>query len=194
MNGTAGEPPASASRILTWPNAISSLRIVLTPVLVALILDRDRTTAGLLLFSFLAATDWVDGWIARHTGQVSELGKVLDPVADRLVIGAGLVAFAIRGALPVWAAGAILVRDVAILVVGGALMAGRGIRIDVRWVGKAATFSLMLAIPWIAWGTLGLPLGEAALVAGWAVFAVGIVEYYVAAGVYLLDIRRALAG
>ena len=194
MNGTAGEPPASASRILTWPNAISSLRIVLTPVLVALILDRDRTTAGLLLFSFLAATDWVDGWIARHTGQVSELGKVLDPVADRLVIGAGLVAFAIRGALPVWAAGAILVRDVAILVVGGALMAGRGIRIDGRWVGKAATFSLMLAIPWIAWGTLGLPLGEAALVAGWAVFAVGIVEYYVAAGVYLLDIRRALAG
>jgi phosphatidylglycerophosphate synthase len=62
----------------------------------------------------------------------------------------------------------------------------------VRWVGKLATFSLMTAIPWIAWGNLGLPLAEAALVCGWAAFAVGIVEYYVAAWVYLQDIRGAL--
>ena len=76
------------------------------------------TTAGLLLFGAVVATDWVDGTIARRTGQVSELGKILDPVADRLAIAAGLIALVVRDVFPVWAALAILVRDVVVLVVG----------------------------------------------------------------------------
>ncbi len=73
------------------------------------------------------------------------------------------------------------------------MLASRQIRLDVRFIGKVATFMLMMAIPWIAWGNLDLPLDEAALVAGWVSFAVGIVEYYVAAGAYVGDIRRAFA-
>ncbi len=69
----------------------------------------------------------------------------------------------------------------------------RSIRLDVRWIGKIATFSLMIAIPAVSWGTLELPLGDAALVVGWAAFALGIIEYYVAAFVYLGDLRSALA-
>ena len=72
------------------------------------------------------ATDWVDGYVARRTGQVSELGKVLDPVADRLAIAAGLIALVVRGVFPLWAALLILVRDVAVLVAGAALLCATG--------------------------------------------------------------------
>jgi len=182
---------APTSRVLTVPNAISFVRIALIPVFVALIVDEDTTSAGIVLFAIVVATDWVDGMIARRTGQVSHLGQVLDPVADRLAIAAGLVALALRDIFPWWAAGAILVRDAAVLLVGVVAVARRSVRIEVRWIGKIATFSLMSAIPWIAWGNLDLPLGEAALVAGWIAFAVGIVEYYVAAIAYAGDLARA---
>jgi cardiolipin synthase len=192
MNASDGGTTPTSSRIVTLPNAISALRIALIPAFWVLIVDPDTTTVGLLLFGAVMATDWVDGTIARRTGQVSDVGKVLDPVADRAVILAGLIALVVRGAFPVWAASLIVVRDVAVLVGGGLLLAGRKVRIDVRWVGKLATFSLMTAIPWIAWGTLGLPLAEAALVCGWVAYAVGITEYYVAAWAYLRDIRSAV--
>jgi cardiolipin synthase len=182
---------APSSRVATVPNLISAIRILLIPLFVALIVDPDTTTAGLIVFGIVVATDWVDGLVARRTGQVSELGKVLDPVADRLAIAAGLIALAIRGVFPWWAAALILVRDVAVFVVGVAVLWRRDVRIEVRWIGKIATFSLMTAIPFVSWGALGLPLAEAATVIGWAAFAVGIVEYYVAAFVYLRDIRHA---
>ena len=91
-----------------------------------------------------------------------------------------------RGVFPVWAASLILVRDVLILI-AGAVLAGRGLRIDVRWIGKVATFTLMIAIPGVAWGTLGLWPAAAALAIGWLAFVVGIVEYYMAAAVYAND-------
>jgi len=185
--------PGSGDRVATVPNAISALRIALIPVFVWLIVDEDTTTAGLIMFGFVVATDWVDGTIARRTGQVTELGKVLDPVADRLAIAAGLIALAVRGVFPVWAAVLILVRDVAVLLVGVVLLARRHVRIEVRWIGKVATFSLMVAVPAVAWGALDLPLAAAATAVGWVSFTVGIVEYYVAAAVYARDARRALA-
>jgi cardiolipin synthase (CMP-forming) len=194
MDTSEGTPAAgSGRRVLTVPNAISALRIALIPVFVALIVDHDTTTAGLVMFGCVVATDWVDGTIARRTGQVSELGKVLDPVADRLAIAAGIIALAIRGVFPVWAAVAIIARDVAVLGVGLFLLARRHVRIEVRWIGKVATFSLMVAVPAIAWGALALPLAAAATAVGWVCFAVGIVEYYIAAWVYAQDARRMLA-
>src|SRR5712691_7287606 len=90
----------ASSAILTIPNALSFVRIALIPVFVWLILDRDSTFGGLLLFGAVASTDWVDGAVARATRRVSELGKVLDPVADRLSIAAGLIALIVRGAFP----------------------------------------------------------------------------------------------
>jgi cardiolipin synthase (CMP-forming) len=186
-------PDRASSAIVTVPNLLSFLRILLIPVFVALIVHRPTTTEGLILFSAVAATDWIDGWVARRTGQVSELGKILDPAADRLAIAAGLIALVVRGVFPLWAALLILGRDAAILIAGALVIAGTRIRLEVRFIGKVATFTLMMAIPWIAWGNLDLPLAEAALVAGWATFAVGIAEYYVAAGAYVGDLRRARA-
>ena len=191
MNSTASEPSPSPSRVLTVPNGISAARIALIPLFVALILDHDTTTVGLVLFAIVVASDWVDGTIARRTGQVSDVGKILDPVADRLAIAGGLIALVIRGIFPLWAAAAILARDVAVLLVGAVALVRRDVRVEVRWIGKLATFSLMAAIPMVSWGSLGLPLAAAATVGGWAAYAVGIVEYYVAAFAYLGDIRRA---
>jgi cardiolipin synthase len=190
MNATPRDPPPS-SRIVTVPNLISTIRIVLIPAFVVLILDHDTTAAGLILFGVVVATDWVDGVIARRTGQVSELGKILDPTADRLAIAAGLIALAVRGVFPWWAALSILVRDIVVLAVGLVALLRGDLRIEVRWIGKIATFSLMMAIPLVSWGALDLPLAAAATVIGWAAYAVGIVEYCVAAIGYLGDVRRA---
>ena len=94
---------------------------------------------------------------------------------------------------PLWAGLAVIVRDVAVLVVGAALLAGRGIRIDVRFLGKSATAILMIAIFCIAWGNFDLPPSGFFLAVGWVLFGVGIVESYLAASWYLGDILRARA-
>jgi len=176
--------------ILTIPNVLSLARILLIPAMVSLILREGSEAAGLLLWGLLSATDWIDGALARRTGQVSELGKVLDPTADRLVIAAGLIAIVVRGAFPLWAALLILVRDALILLAGLAALLSAGVRIDVRWIGKVATFGLMVGVPLVAWGHFGLPLPAAATALGWIFFAVGIVEYYVATALYAGDLRR----
>ncbi len=179
------------SGILTVPNLISFVRIALIPVFVPLIVDPDTAFAGLVLFAAVVATDWVDGVVARATGQVSELGKVLDPVADRLAIAAGLVALVVADAFPLWAALLILVRDAMILLTGLVLLAARRATIDVRYIGKVATFALMTAIAAIAWGNLGGPFAPAFIACGWVFYGVGIVEYFVATGLYARDLRRA---
>ena len=188
--GTGSEGSATTA-ILTLPNVISFSRILLIPVFVPLLLRPGTEVAGLLVLGIASASDWVDGYVARRTGRVSELGKLLDPTADRLVIAAGLIALAARGALPLWAALLILLRDLTVLLGGALLLALRHIRVEVRVIGKAATFSLMMAVPLIAWGSFNLPLAAAALAVGWTAYAVGIVECYVAAGLYASDSVKA---
>jgi cardiolipin synthase (CMP-forming) len=180
-------------RILTLPNVISFARIALIPSFVWLIVERRTTFTGLVVFGVVVATDWVDGAIARATGQVSEFGKVLDPVADRLAIGAGLIALVVRDAFPLWAALLILARDALILIAGLVLLSARRVRIEVRYIGKMATFALMAAIGCIAWGELGYPFAPAFLAIGWVFYAVGIVESYVATALYAGDLRAAIA-
>jgi cardiolipin synthase (CMP-forming) len=192
MRGTTETMPAS-SAVVTVPNLLSFARIALIPAFCWLSANERTRLWGILLFAVVVSTDWVDGYVARRTGQVSELGRILDPVADRLAIGAGLLTFAITGIFPFWAALLILVRDVAVLLGGAAVLWGKDIRIEVRWIGKIATFSLMVAIAWIAWGNAGGPLGELLLVGGWLAYVVGIVEYYIAAGLYAIDVRDVLA-
>ena len=191
MRGTTETVPAS-SAVLTVPNVLSFARIALIPVFCWLTANGSTQLWGIALFAVVVSTDWVDGYVARRTGQVSELGRILDPVADRLAIGAGLITFAVIGLFPFWAALLILLRDVALLLGGAAVLWGKRLRVDVRWIGKIATFSLMAAIAWIAWGNAGGPLGEVLLVGGWLAYVVGIVEYYVAAGLYVMDVRDAL--
>lgn len=188
---TRTTPPTD--RLLTIPNAISLLRIALVPVFAMLIVDRDTTAVGFTVFAVVLATDWLDGVVARGMGQVSEVGKVLDPLADRIAIAAGLVALVARDAFPLWAALPILLRDSLVLVAGILLLARGGKRIDVRYIGKVATFSLMAAIGAVAWGNLGYALAPAFLACGWVLYGAGIVEMVVATVLYARDARDALA-
>jgi cardiolipin synthase len=192
MRGTTETMPAS-SAVVTVPNILSSARIAAIPLFCWLAANERTRLWGILLFAVVVSTDWVDGYVARRTGQVTELGRILDPVADRLAIAAGLLTFAVSGVFPFWAALLILVRDVAVLLGGAMLLWGRDLRVDVRAIGKIATFSLMAAITWISWGNADGPLGDVLLVGGWLAYAVGIVEYYLAAGLYAIDVRDALA-
>ncbi len=191
-NPSTGRGRAPSRRaILTVPNLLSLLRIVAIPFVVIALLHHGTEAAGLLGFGVLASTDWVDGYLARRTGAVTEVGKLLDPVADRLAVISVLVALVVRNAFPLWAAALVVFRDAALLLVG-ALVLRRGIRIDVRPVGKAATLLLMTGIPLVAWGAFDLWLAGAATVVGWVCYAAGIVLSYTAAARYAVDLRDAL--
>jgi cardiolipin synthase len=192
MRGTTDTVPAS-SAVLTIPNLLSAARIVAIPLFCWLTAGSDTRLAGIALFAVVVGTDWLDGYVARRLSQMSELGRILDPVADRLAIAAGIITFTIVGIFPFWAALLVLVRDVAVLLGGATLLWSRNLRVDVRGIGKIATFSLMMAITFIAWGNAGGPLGEVLLAAGWLAFVIGIVEYYIATGIYAIDIRDAMA-
>lgn len=189
-------PPSAGTatrRVVTVPNALSAFRILLIPVFVVLLLDEDTRLAGFLVMGAVVSTDWIDGVIARRTGQITELGKLLDPLADRLAMGAAIVTLVVVELLPLWAAVIVLARDAIVLVAAIWLAVTRGPRIDVRPIGKYGTFTLMWAIPAIAWGNASLPLDDVARVFGWVWFSVGVVEYYVAAGAYAFDLRRTVA-
>ena len=187
-----GVAPARLDRIATVPNVLSLFRILLIPVFVVLILHHGTETSGLLLLGAVVATDWVDGYIARHTDQVSTVGKILDPVADRLAIIAALVAIVARDAFPLWAALLVIVRDGLILLAGFAMLIALKVRLEVRWIGKAATFGLMSGIPLVAWGNFGLSLHRIALLVGWVLYGIGIVLYYAATAIYAADVARAV--
>ena len=181
-------PPAT-NRILTIPNLLSMLRLLLIPVFVLLLLHHGTELAGLLVVGAVMSTDWVDGYVARRTNSVSELGKLLDPASDRLAMAAAIIALVVRGAFPLWAALLILVRDALVFVAGVLLLGSRGRRIDVRPIGKVGTFVLMTTVPMIAWGHFGLPLSQMMTAIGWVFFPVGILEYYVATALYVGDVR-----
>ena len=181
----------ASRRILTVPNALSFVRILLIPLFVTLLAGEGTRLAGFVLMGAVLSTDWVDGVIARRTGQVTELGKVLDPVADRLAVITALVTLVVLRLFPLWAAGIVVARDLALLA-GGLYLFRKGIRIDVRMIGKYATFVLMWAIPLIAWGNADLPIDDLAAVMGWVWLPVGVAEYYAAAVAYAGDARAAL--
>lgn len=99
------------------------------------------------LLGALGATDWVDGFLARRLHQVSNLGKVLDPVADRILVVSGLIAVAAAGGVPWWFAGATLIREIIVSTLTLVLAALGAARIDVLWWGKVSTFVLMTTFP-----------------------------------------------
>ena len=128
----------SDGRVLTIPNVISVVRLACIPLFCWLLLGADERLAAFLLLTFLGCTDWVDGYIARHFDQGSELGKVLDPTADRLLL---LVAVdrADRSTAACPLVGRGRSCSCARRVVGGAtlvLAAAGARRIDVHWVGQ----------------------------------------------------------
>ena len=180
-------------RVWTVPNVLSVIRLLLIPVFVYLLFGRDNRAAAASLLAFLGATDWVDGYIARHFDQTSTLGKVLDPTADRLLLLVSVASIIIDRSIPWWIAGLVLFREGAVAIAALVLAAMGARRIDVTWYGKAGTFGLMFAIPFFlaARSTVGWhPLAH---VLAWVCVIPGLVFGYVAAVQYIPLGRRALA-
>lgn len=180
-----------AARIATLPNAVTVTRLGLLPFYVLLLGD-GRVVAACFLLGVLGATDWVDGWLARRFNQVSTVGAVLDPVADRLVFFVGVGASLWFEHFPVVLGVLILIREcsIALLMVGGTMLGMS--RFPVTRLGKMATFAILCAVPWITIGAAG---GAWTLVRiiGWIVAVPGLVMSYVAFFRYLPIVREHLA-
>jgi cardiolipin synthase (CMP-forming) len=194
MEGTTDDAVTSgfARQVLTLPNLITFARLACLPVFLWLLFGKDDRAAAAALLALLGITDWVDGYLARHLGQVSELGKVLDPVADRLLFIVGAGGILIDGSVPTWFAVIVLVRET---LVGGAtlVLAALGARrIDVTWFGKAGTFGLMIAFPLFLASHSDLSWADTAGVLAWIAGIPALALSLYAAVLYVPIARRAL--
>ena len=177
---------AGEDRILTIPNVISVVRLLCVPVFLWLLFDQENRVAAAGLLAILGATDWVDGYIARHYDQVSNLGKILDPVADRVLLIVGVVAILIDGAAPLGVGILSLLREGLVTVAVIVLAACGAARIDVTWYGKAGTFAVMFAFPLFLWASAGDDtVNDLAYVAAWGFAIPGLILGYIALAQYV---------
>lgn len=191
--------PTPEDRVLTIPNLISFARILGVGWFLWLLLVADDVTGAAILLFVIGSTDWVDGFLARRLDQVTELGRKLDPVADRLAMVAAVVGGAIATVdgerlLPLWLVIGLIVREVVMAIAVWAFLRRTGETIHVRWLGKAATFLLYGAIPSLYLGAaLAGGWGSVFRWAGLAAGAIGLALYVVVAVQYLLEMRARLA-
>lgn len=186
--GATGE-----DRVLTVPNAVTAARLAGIAVYGWLLFGAGEQTAAAIVLGVLGATDWVDGQLARRLHQVSTVGKVLDPAADRILVGTAVISIIVHGAVPLWF-GVLTVAREALVSAMVVVLAGLGARrVDVLRVGKVGTLGLMVAYPGflISDGTAGWQ--EPFHVAAWVFGGVGLALAWVAAGAYVRPARAALA-
>ena len=182
-------------RILTVPNLVTLVRLLCIPVFVILLLRPGRAGwyPAALLLGALGVTDGVDGYVARHFNQVSTLGKVLDPLADRLLLGVAAIAIIAVGAVPVWVAVVALIREALVALGFLYVAAAGGRRMDVQWAGKAGTFGLMCALPLFLAGHANDDWHSVAEALAWACVIPALAFGWYAAVTYVPMARKALA-
>lgn len=184
---TASDP---RMRVLTIPNLISFARLLGVPLFLYLFLGTQAWGWAVAVLAVGGTTDWIDGYLARRLGQVSRLGELIDPLADRLYILATLVAFTAREVVPWQFTAALLARELLLL---GSLAVLRRYGYGpppVHYVGKTATFVLLAAFPTLL---LAAAVPSAATVAGalgWGLAWWGLVLYWVAGAMYVIQAAR----
>jgi cardiolipin synthase len=178
--------PGQPLHPLTIPNLVGYTRLAAIPVFLYLALDSGdgRTASAAILFAAIALGDYVDGFLARATGQYSRMGALLDPIVDRLTILSGAVVCWHFELLPRWALAVLVARELVTLALAQAALR-RGLELEVNWLGRAAVWPVMAAIFF------------AMAVDGWfptALFLVGLVTAILATALYLRmgfhDLRR----
>lgn len=175
----------------TIPNVLSFIRLALVPVFLYLLVSgEDIWALGVLVFS--SFSDYLDGVIARRFNQITRLGQLLDPAADRLFIFAALIGLTARDILPLWLTLVIIGRDVLLLVLGITLANFGYGPLPVHHLGKFATFCLFYALPVIM---VGQAFPDAAWVTnpiGWSFALWGAFLYWWAGIVYLIQTARVI--
>ena len=171
------------------PNLLSLLRLVLVPVFLYLLLV-DQFVWALIVLAGASFSDWLDGFIARKFNQVTELGKVLDPAADRLFILASLIGLTANGNIPLWLAIIIIARDVMLLAVYPILATHGYGPLPVHFLGKAGTFSLLYALPLLLMADIFPAAQFIVLPLAWGFAYWGVVLYWIAGFVYVNQVRK----
>lgn len=170
-------------RLWTVPNVLTFIRACAIPVFLWLLFSKDRPGPAGFLLGCLSATDWVDGYIARRFNQVSNFGKMFDPIVDRALLVFCIGGIIIWGGVPLWLGVLVVVREV-VLSLWVIYVTYRGVpRMDVTWFGKKGTFFTMLAFPsilistdteWPGWVTTFFAW------VGWAAVPFGVVFSFIA--------------
>ncbi|CAM3234721.1 CDP-alcohol phosphatidyltransferase family protein [Nocardioides dubius] len=182
----------TSPRIWTVPNALSMLRLAGVPVFLWLVLGPEADGWALALLMVSGVTDWLDGFLARRLNQFSQLGQVLDPVADRLYILAVVVGLALRDVIPWWVAILLPLRDLLLWGLVPFLRTRGYSALPVHFLGKAATFNLLYAFPLLLLGDGDGTIAMLANVFGWAFAFWGIGLYWWAGILYAWQVRTLL--
>ncbi|MCU1471074.1 MAG: CDP-diacylglycerol--glycerol-3-phosphate 3-phosphatidyltransferase [Glaciihabitans sp.] len=178
-----------SSRIFTIPNVLSFIRLALVPVFLVLIIV-GADFAALIVLVISSVTDYFDGVIARRFQQVSRLGQLLDPAADRLFIFAALVGLSVRDIIPWWLVVVIVGRDFMLAAVG-IILANHGYGpLPVHHLGKVATFSLLYALPILMLGEAFREISWITNPIGWAFALWGAFLYWWAGVIYIAETAR----
>ena len=190
--GDPGPQPGD-DRIWTVPNALSVLRLLGVPLFLWLVLGPERDGWAVIVLMVGGATDWLDGKIARAFNQYSSLGRLLDPAADRLYIFATLLALTLRDIIPWWLTALLVGRDVVLAALLPVIRHYRYEPLQVHFIGKAATFNLLYALPLILLGDGDNTLADICRPIGWAFTIWGTTLYYWAAVMYVMQVREMVA-
>ncbi|MFN8101483.1 MAG: CDP-alcohol phosphatidyltransferase family protein [Mycobacterium sp.] len=186
------QPGETRDRVLTVPNVLSVLRLILIAVFVYLLLVSHSYGWATAVLMISGASDWADGKIARLLDQYSRLGELLDPAVDRLYMVVVPVAMAIAGMIPWWIIAVLLVRD-ALLAATLPLLRGRGLTaLPVTYIGKAATFALMSGFPLILLGQWDSLWSRVVGACGWAFLIWGVYMYLWSFVLYVLQVSAVL--
>ncbi len=173
----------------TVPNMLSVLRLLLVPLFLILILN-GHYAWSFAVIAVASATDWLDGQIARRFNQMTRLGQVLDPAADRLFIFATLIGLTINGNIPLWLAIIVASRDVMLLAVYPVLATHGYGPLPVHFLGKAGTFSLLYALPLLLLADIWPSADFVILPLAWGFAYWGIALYWIAGFLYVKQVQE----
>ena len=180
----------TSERILTVPNALSFVRLLLVPVFLWLVLGPQWDELALAVLVISGITDYLDGKLARSLNQMSKIGAILDPVADRFYILAVVIGLGVRDIIPWWLAIILPLRDVFLFCLVPFLRTRGYSSLPVHFLGKAATASLLYAFPLLLLGDADGTIADLANVFGWAFTAWGVSLYWWGGVLYALQVRR----
>jgi cardiolipin synthase len=189
------ETRVQTDRVLTIPNLLSMARLVGVPVFLWLILwpvfgGPKNDGRALLILAASGVSDYLDGKLARRWGQISRLGQLLDPAADRAYVLSTLVGLTWRGIMPWWLTAVLLAREVFIASLLPILRRHGYGPLQTNFLGKAATFCLMYAFPLLLLSDRSDWLGNVASIFGWAFAGWGTTLYWWAGILYAVQARR----
>ncbi len=184
-----GRPPVDHDLVFTVPNLLTVLRFMGVPLFIWLVLAQKEYGFAVLVLAVMAGTDWVDGYVARRFDQASKLGRVMDPLADRLALIAVAVALVIAGVVHWLYLAALMVPDAVLLVLTLFYFHGHP-DLPVSRIGKIRTGLLLLGTPMLVLSKLDVPLAGFLYVAAWVVLGLGLAGHWIAAYNYFWAILR----